>query len=133
MQNTLLELWNKHNLLSSFKNEMNKKGYSARDLFCIMTQLNLLHKIIELESNNALELLLKKTYYRLLKHIDRGIEYLPDIVLNSEEWVLNPIEKDTQAWISKDVLIFSTKTSVAVFSKMSRNGMGYHYIDSKWQ
>lgn len=133
MQNTLSKLWSKYNLLSSFKDEMNKKGYSLRDLYCIQIQLNLLREIIELESNNILSELLKKTFYRLLKHIDRGIEYLPDIISNSEEWVLNPIEKDKDAWISKDVLIFSTKTNVVVYSKIIRKNTGYKYIDSKWQ
>lgn len=133
MQNTLSKLWNKYNLLSSFKKEMNRKGYSSKDLYCIQVQLNLLREVIELESNNVLGELLKKTYYRLLKHVDKGIEHLPNIVSNAEEWVLNPIEKDKEAWISKGVLIFTTRTNIVVFSKMPRKDSGFKYTDGKWQ
>lgn len=133
MHNTLIELWDRHNLLSSFKTEMSKKGYLSRDLYCIHVQLSLLDDIIKVESVSVLSELLKKTYFRLLKQIDKGIEYLPDILLNSEEWVLNPVEKDPHAWTSKDVLIFTTRTNIAVFSKVSRNWIGYRYIDGKWQ
>lgn len=133
MQNILAEMWDKYNTLSSFKGKMNKLGYVARDLYVIDVQLNLLQELIEIESQNVLGELLKKTYYRLLKHIDRGVEYLPDVVTNSENWVLNGIEKDKEAWISKDVLIFTTKTSQAVFSKISRKTQGYKYVDGKFQ
>lgn len=133
LQNILSELWNKHNLLSNFKMEMNKRGYVGRDLYCIQIQINLLMNIIELESKNTLSDLLKKTYYRLLKEIYRGVEYLPDIVESPDMYVLNPIEKDINAWTDKDVLIFATKTNIAVFSKITRNDTGYHYIDNKWQ
>jgi len=133
MQNTLLEMWNKYSLLLSFKNEMNKLGYASKDLYSIEMQMEVLMALIEIESENVLESLLKKTYFRLLKKINRGIEYLPDILSNSEEWVLNPIEKDTTAWTDLDVLIFTTKTKTVVFSRSSRQMEGSQYIDGKWQ
>jgi len=133
MQNTLSKMWNKYNLLLSFKNEMNKLGYPSKDLYCLHVQLYLLMELIEIESENVLEQLLKKTYFRLLKKINRGIEYLSDIQNNPEDWVLNKIENDIDAWIDSDVLIFSCKSTVAVFSKLSRKSDGAKYIDGKFQ
>jgi len=133
MQNTLSEMWNKYSLLLSFKNEMNKLGYASKDLYCIHVNLNLLMNLIEIESENGLEILLKKTYFRLLKKINKGIEYLPDIIETPEDWVLNKIENDIDAWIDSDVLIFTTKSNVVAFSKLSRKSTGSKYIDGKFQ
>ena len=81
MQNTLSEMWEKYNLLLSFKNEMNKRGYPLKDLYCIETQMDVLMELIEIESENVLEVLIKeKTYFRLLKKINRGVEYLIDFL-----------------------------------------------------
>ena len=126
-------MWKRYNLLLSFKVEMNKRGYSTRDLYCIHVQMNLLQGLIEIESKSALGLLLQKTYFRLLKSINRGIEYLPDIISNPESWILNKAENDNEAWIDSDVLIFTTRSNVAVFSKLSRKETGYRYEDNKWQ
>lgn len=134
MHNTLSAMWYKYNLLNSFKIELNKKGYSSRDLYGIESQLNILSEFIEIESFNVLSNFLKaKTYFRLLKSISKGIEYLPEIVLNSEGWVLNHIDNDNESCISKDVLIFITKANILVFSKISRNDSGLHYEDGKYQ
>jgi len=133
MKNTLEVMWRKYNLLFSFKCEMNKKGYSAKVLCSIHAQMDILMELIEVESKNTLEILLKKTYFRLLKQIDKGIEYLPDIVNNSENWILNKIEDDPNAWIDSDVLIFTTKSNIVTFSKLTRNVSGSQYIDGKWQ
>ena len=133
MQNTLSEMWKKYNLLLSFKNEMNKLGYASKDLYSIEMQMEVLMQLIQVESENVLESLLKKTYFRLLKKINRGIEYLSDIQNNPEDWVLNKIENDIDAWIDSDVLIFSCKSTVAVFSKLSRKSDGAKYIDGKFQ
>jgi len=133
MKNTLLEMWLKYNLLLSFKNEMNKLGYASRDLYCLHVQLEILMDLIKIESESILNELLKKTYFRLLKKINKGIEYLPDIISNPEDWCLNSIENDTDAWIDLDVLIFTTKTKTAVFSKLSRKSDGNLYVDNKWQ
>ena len=133
MTDILIDLWDQHELLNNFIREMNKKGYVGRDLYCLQVQINLLNNLIDTESKNVLSDLLKKTYFRLLKSIDRGIEYLPDIINNSEEWVLNPIENDREAWIDKDTLIFTTKPNCAVFSKITRKDSGYKYVDNKWQ
>ena len=69
MQNTLSEMWKKYNLLLSFKNEMNKLGYASKDLYSIEMQMEVLMELIQVESENVLESLLKKTYFRLLKKI----------------------------------------------------------------
>jgi len=133
MQNMLSEMWKRYNLLLSFKNEMNKLGYASKDLYSIEMQIEVLMQLIEIESENVLDSLLKKTYFRLFKKINRGINYLPDILSNSEEWVLNPIEKDTTAWTDLNVLIFTTKNKTVVFSRLSRQMEGSRYIDGKWQ
>jgi len=133
MKNTLLEMWLKYNLLLSFKNEMNKLGYASKDLYCLHVQLEILMDLIKIESESILNELLKKTYFRLLKKINRGIEYLPDIISNPEDWCLNSIENDAEAWIDNDVLIFTTKAKIAVFSKLSRKSDGNLYVDNKWQ
>ncbi|HEY8805099.1 MAG TPA: hypothetical protein VIM70_11525 [Clostridium sp.] len=132
MQDILSIMHSRYKLLSFFKISLNSRGYS-RGLYAIEIQINLLKELIELESKNVLSQLLKKTYFRLFRDINRGIEYLPDIVSDSENWVLNTIDKDIDAWTSKDVLVCTTKTCTIVFSKISRNDSGYHYIDSKWQ
>jgi len=133
MQNTLSEMWKRYNLLLSFKNEMNLRGYASKDLYSIEMQMEVLMALIEIESENVLESLLKKTYFRLLKKINRGIEYLSDIQNNPEDWVLNKIENDTDAWIDSDVLIFTTKSNIVAFSKLSRKIDGAKYIDGKFQ
>jgi len=134
MQNTLIEMWKKYNLLVEFKLGMNKKGYSTRDLYSIQVQIVLLTEMIQIESMNVLgNLLLKKSYLRLLRCIDRGIEYLPDIVDNPEGWCLNKIENDIESWINEDTLIFTCKNNTNVFSKLSRNDNGRKYQDGKWQ
>jgi len=134
MKNTLLEMWKKYNLLLSFKNEMNKRGYPSKSLYSIETQMSVLMLLIEIESINVLETLLKgKTYFRLLKKINRGFEYLYEIVESPEDWVLNKIENDVDAWIDSNVLIFTCKSSTAVFSKISRKSDGAKYIDGKFQ
>jgi hypothetical protein len=133
MTDVLSELWQKHKLLTIFKTEMNKRGYAGRDLFVLQIQIDLLNKIIEMESMNILNELLKKTYFRLLKSIDKGVEYLPDILLNPEQYVLNTIDKDKEAWIDNNTLIFTTRNDTAAFSKVSRKSDGYSYVDNKWQ
>jgi len=134
MKKTLTEMWKRYDLLLSFKTEMNKKGYSTRDLCYIFAKIEILNELIQIESMNVLsELLLKKTYLRLLKRIDRGIEYLPDIIENPDNWCLNKIEDDMESWICKDVLIFKCKNSINVFSKLSRNSNGRIYQDGKYQ
>lgn len=131
---TLSKMWKKYNLLYDFKVEMNKRGYIGKDLYVITVQLDLLKELISIESENTLsELLTRKTYYRLLKSIDKGIEYLQDILEYPENWILNPIDRDIEAWHSKDVLIFECKSNIGVFSKISRKNSGSHYIDNKFQ
>ena len=138
MQNTLLKMWGKYSLLLNFKNEMNKLGYASKDLYCLHVQMDALIELIELESGNVLEeLLKKKTYFRLPKIINKGIKYLPEIIENPSDWILNKIENDTEAWIDSDVMIFTGRINQidyqAVFSKRYRKRNGYKYEDGKWQ
>ena len=134
MQNTLSEMWKRYNLLLSFKNEMNLRGYASKDLYSIEIQMEVLMELIHVESENVLEVLIKeKTYFRLLKKINRGVEYLINIIESPEEWILNKIENDIDAWIDSDVLIFSCRNVTAVFSKLSRKSDGAKYNDGKFQ
>jgi len=133
MQNTLEAIWRKYDALFFLKNELNKRGYPSKDLCFIDPQLNLLMELINIESMNVLNSLLKKTYYRLLKKVIRGVEYIPSIYSDSENWVLNKIDDDPQAYIDRDVLVFSTKANILVFSKISRKSEGNIYTDGKWQ
>jgi len=134
MKSTLSEMWKRYDLLLSFKVEMNARGYSTKNLYGIQLQIDLLEELIQIDSINVLsDLLLRKTYLRLLRRIDRGIEYLPDVIENPDNWCLNKIEDDMSSWNSKDVLIFECKKSVNVFSKLSRNPSGKVYQDSKYQ
>lgn len=133
MSTILSEMIYKYELLSQFKNEMNDIGYTSRDLYLVQTQQGLLKELIDLESENVLKELLKKTYYRLLKSIDKGIEYIPKIIDNPTEWTLDTIDNDKEAWISKDVLILTCRNGTIVFSKITRKTTGAKYIDNKWQ
>jgi len=133
MQNTLETMWRKYDALFFLKNELNKKGYPSKDLGFIDPQLNLLMELIEIESLNVINSLLKKTYYRLLKEIIRGIEYIPSILEEPDGWILNKIDEDKGAWIDKDVLVLSTRSNIIVFSKLSRKSEGNTFTDGKWQ
>lgn len=134
MNDVLSELWKKHKLLTEFKKQMNVRGWTGKDLFVLQIQIDLLNEIIEMESMNTLnELLRTKTYMRLLKEISKGIQYLPDIINNPENWTLDIIENDSSAWVDNETLIFSTRNNVGVFSKISRRELTYKYLDGKYQ
>ena len=134
MQNTLSEMWKRYDLLVTFKIEMNKRGYPKKDLYCIYVNLDALMELIEFESKILLSELLKKSYFRMLKQINKGIEYLPSIIEFPEEWTLDKVENDLSAWVDANTLIFSTKKNVLVFSNTSRSTLGsQRYIDNKWQ
>lgn len=133
MNSTLSEMWYRHNLFSSFKKGMNSKGYVGKDLLLLDVQINLLKGLIEKDSLMILSnFLIQKTYYRLLKSIDKGIEYLPDLINNPEQYVLYNIDKDVKSWIEKDNLIFTCKNSIGVFSKTQKDFASV-YIDNKYQ
>lgn len=131
---TLSEMWKKYNLLYQFKVGMNRLGYVGKDLSVLDVQLELLRELIRVESESVLsELITKKTYYRRLKIINKGIEYLPDILNNPGQYILNKIDNDPEAWISNNVLIFECLNNIAVFSNISRKHEGATYRDNKWQ
>ena len=99
-----------------------------------MFNLDILMELIEFESKILLSELLKKSYFRMLKQINKGIEYLPSIIEFPEEWTLDKVENDLSAWVDANTLIFSTKKNVLVFSNTSRSTLGsQRYIDNKWQ
>ena len=114
---------------------MHKKGYVGKYLITIDVQLNLLKELIEKESKETLKnFLTQKTYYRLLKSIDKGIEVLPELVNNPELFVLYNIDDNLEAWVSgNNVLIFTCKSGTAVFDKLSEDNFGSRYIDNKFQ
>ena len=133
MKSAIENLWNEYNLIESFKNGLYKKGYTHKDLFFLNFELKRLLKLIDTESLNVLNDLLRKTYFRLLVKIDKGIEYLPDIVNNPENWTLGVVENDIESWVDKDTLVFTTETKNLIFSSINRHKGDFKYIDNKWQ
>jgi hypothetical protein len=133
MKNTLEYLWFKYNLLIDFRNKLYEKGYVFKDVYFLNIQIELLDKIIQNESYNILNDLLRKTYYRLLIRIDKGHCNLINIIRNPSEWTINPIDKDVEAWVDENTLIFTTETKCAVFTHSERKIGQYKYIDNKWQ
>ena len=124
------EMYHHYNLLNFMKIELTNKGYNFKSLAWINGQLDLLNNLIKQESFNVLNVLLRKTNYRLLKTIDKGQENLIDIYNNPYEWQLGALENNPNEWFSSKSLIFSTERQKLVFSK---NIDGYKYINSKWQ
>jgi hypothetical protein len=133
MNNTLSEMWKRYNLLSDFKKGMNTRGYVGRDLFVLDAQISLLKELIDTDSMNVLgEFITKKSYYRLLKSIDKGIELLPDLIENPDRFVLYNIDKYPESWVETNNLIFTCKSGIGVFSK-SQKDFASHYVDNKFQ
>jgi hypothetical protein len=123
----------KRSLYQKFYNYFIGIGYTGKDTI-LYYEIEELNELIKKESFIVLSDLLRKTYYRLLLHIDKGEEYLIDILKNPRSWVLNPIEKDMDAWVSNKTLIFSTETKCAAFSHIDRDiTQTYKYQDNKWQ
>ena len=122
------------NVLKQIRNGLMDKGYSYKviSFTWLNSQIEVIEKIIKKESFNLLSELLRKTNYRLLITIDKGIENLPDIYLNPYDWQLGRIEENREQWLNDKSLIFSTETRQLVFSKDNlRNGQ--KYINNKWQ
>jgi hypothetical protein len=125
-------MWYDYNLILSFRKELINKGYISKQLLFLDGILFQLEKNIRTESFDVMNDLLRKTYYRLLENIDKGSSFLPEIINNPRDWFLIPLEKYDIAWIKNDVLIFTTESKRAVFSKEYVDG-GFKYEDNKWQ
>ena len=138
MKTTLENLLNEYEIYDIFKKELTFKGYSCKDLVFINFYLKKLDIILYNECMISLNEVLRKTYYRVLVRIDKGYKNLLRIIKNPSEWVINNIDKDREAWVSNDVLIFTTETTngtkTAAFSHINRNSIAeYKYQDNKWQ
>lgn len=131
LQNTLEVMWNQFYILNNLKYGLLNKGYVYKDIQYLYGQIDLANKLIDQESFIVLNELLRKTYFRLLKRIDKGQDVIIKIINNPTEWVLTPIEKYKEAWIEDEVLIFTTENKCGVFSK--NKAEGYKYFDNKWQ
>jgi hypothetical protein len=133
LNSTLENLWHEYDLILFFRNALYKKEYSFKDVYFLNFEINRLEKLIQDESIISLNEMLRKTYYRLLKSINKGQKYLVNIINYPNQWTINPIEKDNEAWISDNVLIFTTENKCAVFSHIDRKVGQFKYVDSKWQ
>jgi hypothetical protein len=136
----LNRMWDQYNVYKTFEQKMFQRGYTDKDIYILKHSLNILTKLIELESLNVLkDLLTKRTYHRMLKGIHKGIEYLPNIHQHPENWILSSIQNDKNAWIDDNTLIFSTKIgtviSFYVFGNISRNIIGniYNEKELRWE
>jgi hypothetical protein len=126
----LEEMYQQYDLLKAFKDELTNNGHGYKQLAWINGQLDILNKLIRQESYDVLDELLRKTNFRLLKSINKGMHNLLYIYANPYEWQLAEFEGNNQEWFSDDSLIFSTERQQLVFS---RNVNGYKYVNNKWQ
>jgi len=133
MKSTLQEVLLKLQTKQTFNQLMRDKKYTNKDLIHTIAEENILNDIYKIESFNTLNNLLMKTHFRLLLDINKGMNNLVNIINNPSDWGINPISKDNNAWIDNNVLIFSTETSQAVFSHISRGKCEYNFQNNKWQ
>jgi len=126
----LAEMYCKYRMLKFIKTELTNKGHTFKTLAWINGQVDLLDSLIQRESFNALDELLRKTNYRILKSIDRGCYNLVDIYNNPWMWQLGILEDNRSEWANKGSLIFTTEKQILIFSK---NIEGYKYSNNKWQ
>jgi len=126
----LEKMINNYHLLIQFKEKLSDKGHNFRKLSTINSQIELLEKLIKIESFNVLDELLRKTNYRLLVNIEKGHENLINIYKFPDQWFLQKIDNNREEWLNKESLIFSTERETLVFTK---NKQGHRYINNKWQ
>ncbi len=112
------------------KTELTNKGHNYKTLASINGQIDILTDLIKEENFNVLDELLRKTNYRLLKSIDKGMSNLVDIYNNPYEWQLSELTNNNQEWFNPESLIFSTERQTLVFSKSIN---GHKYLNNKWQ
>lgn len=128
----LANMYRKFDILNTFKIKLMNKGYSFKQLSCVNGQLDLLRDLIEKESFNVLNELLKKTNYRLLKSLEKGNKNLVNILKCPDEWRICKVEDNLNEWLSNDALIFSTERQTLVFTK-NVSCQGAKYVNNKWQ
>jgi len=133
MKSTLQEILLKLKSKQIFNQLMRDKKYTNKDLIYTIAEENILSDIYKIESFNILSNLLMKTHFRLLLDINKGRDNLVNIINNPSDWGINPISKDSKAWIDSDVLIFTTESTQAVFSHVSRGKCEYTFQNNKWQ
>jgi hypothetical protein len=126
----LSTMWQRYNILICLKNGLVHKGYNFKSLSFLNGQIELLELLIKQESFNALEQLLRKTNYRLLKQIEKGEQNLVSIVNYPDQWRLCKIEDHCEEWLNNDSLIFCTERETLCFTQ---NDYGQKYINNKWQ
>lgn len=126
----LEEMCIRYRVLNAFKSELIGLGHNFKKLAYINGQLDLLSDLIKEESFAVLDELLRKTNYRLLKDIDRGMENIIEIYNNPYDWQLAELEGNNQEWFNEESLVFSTERQTLVFSK---NIDGQKYLNNKWQ
>jgi hypothetical protein len=126
----LEKMYKRCKILTVFRDKLTDKGYSNKQLAVISGQISILDDLIQHESFNVMDEILRKTNYRLLKSIDKGLHNLIEIYDNPYDWQLVELEGNNKEWFSDDVLIFSTERQTLVFSK---NIDGQKYVNNKWQ
>lgn len=126
----LEKMYKRCKILTVFRDKLTDMGYSNKQLAVISGQISILDELIQHESFNVMDEILRKTNYRLLKSIDKGLHNLIEIYDNPYDWQLVELEGNNKEWFSDDVLIFSTERQTLVFSK---NIDGQKYVNNKWQ
>ena len=121
----------RHTILSFIKNDLIQKGYRFKTLIWINGQLDLLDELIQKESFNVLNTLVReKTSYRLFKKIISGHKNLVSIYNNPDIWYLGKAQDNRNEYLNSKALIFSTESLTLIFSK---NKLQEKYISNKWQ
>jgi hypothetical protein len=127
------DMINRFKILIVFKDKLTQKGYNFKQLSYLNAQIELLNEFMVQEGLNLLNVILReKTNYRLLKHIDKGIENLVDISKYPNHWYLSKIDNCYDEWLNLESLIFSTERETLVFTKNDYEH-GQKYINNKWQ
>ena len=129
---TLEKMIRRQQVLQFYKDKLTDCGYTYKDLEFVNSQLELLEELINDESFEAIKELLKKTNYRLLKSIQKGLENIIKIIDNSYDWQLAKIEGNESEWLNDEATIFETESCTLVFSKNTLHD-GQKYINNKWQ
>jgi len=122
----------KRKILNHIKEGLTQKGYTNKTIVGINAQIDVLDDLIKEEGFNVLNELLRKTNYRLLKSIDKGIGSLVTIVNQPSDWYLCNLEDSNEEWLNPESLIFSTERLTLVFTKNKLKN-SFSYTNNKWQ
>lgn len=119
-------------ILQFYKENLTDCGHTYKGLEFVYNQLELLEELIKEESFDTMNELLKKTNFRLLTSIQKGLENIIKIIDNSYDWNLAKIEGNESEWLNNESVIFNTELYTLVFSKNNLQD-GQKYINNKWQ